>query len=118
MWVVLHLFANVADNQFFFISLSLCPGANGRIRYLIPQGTADNMFSIDEDSGVIKTTAKLDREYKMTYQITGKKFLSTFQFFLSDFICFGAAYWYWNGFLLIYNLLLLNNFIYRLPIDN
>ncbi|CAE1305854.1 DCHS1_2 [Acanthosepion pharaonis] len=45
-------------------------GANGRIRYLIPQGTADNMFSIDEDSGVIKTTAKLDREYKMTYQIT------------------------------------------------
>ncbi|CAI9725797.1 protein dachsous-like [Octopus vulgaris] len=44
-------------------------GANGQIKYLIPEGTANNMFSINPLSGIIQTRATLDREQKMSYLI-------------------------------------------------
>ena len=46
-------------------------GDNAALTYFIPQGIADGLFSVDE-SGMIRTTGKLDREQKSRYSFSGK----------------------------------------------
>ena len=46
-------------------------GANGEITYEIPQGIADDKFTVDSMTGVILTTARLDREIMSSYLLTG-----------------------------------------------
>ena len=50
-----------------------CPeGTNGEITFEIPNGNADDMFTVDATTGVIVTNDRLDREAKSAYSITGK----------------------------------------------
>lgn len=46
-------------------------GANAQLMYVIPDGIADNMFTID-NNGVIRTTAPLDRENRSEYRFSGE----------------------------------------------
>ena len=43
---------------------------NAAITYFIPDGLADNKFTIDEN-GVIRTTSRLDREETSSYTFSG-----------------------------------------------
>ncbi|XP_071949334.1 protein dachsous-like [Antedon mediterranea] len=45
-------------------------GENGRLTYEIPNGIADNMFTVNAETGEVKTTSQLDRETKETYIVT------------------------------------------------
>ena len=47
-------------------------GLNGKIKYSITAGVKKEHFAIDEDTGMIKTAAKLDYETKTSYQLTVK----------------------------------------------
>lgn len=43
---------------------------NGQIKYYVIGGSGQNIFTIDEHSGVIQTTAELDREVQQSYTLT------------------------------------------------
>lgn len=45
-------------------------GSTGNLTYSIPPGVANNKFTVDPHTGVIKTAAKLDRESVSTYELT------------------------------------------------
>ncbi|KAL5011978.1 hypothetical protein ScPMuIL_010529 [Solemya velum] len=45
-------------------------GTNGQLTYFIPQGIADDKFTVDSTSGSITTTEDLDREVRSSYTIT------------------------------------------------
>ncbi|XP_046326847.2 protein dachsous-like [Haliotis rufescens] len=45
-------------------------GSNARLTYMIPSGIADNKFTIDSTTGVVKATMSLDREEKDTYIVS------------------------------------------------
>ena len=45
-------------------------GLNSQIKYSITAGSKKEHFSIDEDTGLIKTAAKLDFETTRSYQLT------------------------------------------------
>ena len=44
-------------------------GDNGKIKFFLVHG-GDNKFSIDESTGVIKTSMKLDREATSHYSVS------------------------------------------------
>ena len=48
-------------------------GKNAELRYLIPDGIAENKFSIGQQTGDITTAAILDREQKDNFVVTGKE---------------------------------------------
>lgn len=45
-------------------------GASGNLTYVIPNGVADNRFTISARTGEIRTAGSLDREEKSSYIIT------------------------------------------------
>ena len=49
-------------------------GENSKIKYSLTGGDNNNHFSIDQDSGLIKTATQLDYESKKSYLlvVTGK----------------------------------------------
>ena len=47
-------------------------GTNAELHYIIPDGIADNKFSLERKSGDIVTNEVLDREEQEQYVITGK----------------------------------------------
>ena len=52
--------------------LSFYSGANAALTYLIPEGLAGNLFSIDAHDGTIRCRQPLDREDQSSWSITGR----------------------------------------------